>query len=43
MAVKSQPEIVELHVDQLETILDKVEHKLGVEDSEPLRCEPIRR
>ena len=37
MAVKSQPAIVELHLDQLETLLDKVEHKLGAEDSEPLR------
>ena len=37
MAVKSRPAVVELHVDQLEIILDKVEHKLGAEDSEPLR------
>jgi hypothetical protein len=37
MVAKLQPAIVELHVDRLEIILDKVEHELGAEDSEPLR------
>jgi hypothetical protein len=37
MAVKSQPAVTQLHVQELEVILDEVEHSLGAEKAQPLR------
>lgn len=37
MAVKSQPEVTELHVSELEMILAEVEQALGAEKAEKLR------
>ncbi len=37
MAVKSQPTVTELHVPELEIILDEVEHSLGAEKAQKLR------
>jgi hypothetical protein len=37
MAVKSQPAVAQLHVAELEVILDEVEHSLGAEKAEKLR------
>ena len=37
MAVKSRPAVTELHVPELETIFDEVEHTLGAEKAQKLR------
>ncbi len=37
MAVKSQPAVTQLHVPELEMILDEVEHALGAEKAQKLR------
>jgi transposase len=37
MAVKSQPTVTQLHVPELEMILDEVEHALGAEKAQKLR------
>lgn len=37
MAVKSQPAVTQLHVPELEMILDEVEHSLGAEKARKLR------
>ncbi|HEV3118994.1 MAG TPA: hypothetical protein VGY58_18215 [Gemmataceae bacterium] len=37
MAVKSQPAVTQLHVQELEMILDEVEHTLGAEKAQKLR------
>jgi hypothetical protein len=37
MAVKSQPAVTELHVPELEMILDEVERALGAEKAQKLR------
>lgn len=37
MAVKSQPTVTQLHVQELDMILDEVEHALGAEKAQKLR------
>lgn len=37
MAVKSQPAVTQLYVQELEMILDEVEHALGAEKAQKLR------
>jgi mevalonate kinase len=37
MAVESQPTVTQLHVQELDMILDEVEHALGAEKAEKLR------
>ena len=37
MAVQSQPAVTQLHVQELEVILDEVEHALGAEKAQKLR------
>ena len=37
MAVKSQPAVTELHVQELEIILDEVEQAMGAEKAQKLR------